>query len=208
MGMFKEILSAFGFTIDSGIPAPLDGGLINRTWPFSYEDKRYILQKVNDHVFKDPWLIAENIQKAGAYCLHHSRDYFFIQPVKTVEGKTMIHHPEHGYFRIFPFVKNSHTFHVVSNISIAYEAALQFGKFTNVLENFNCNQLNITLKDFHNLELRYQQFEQEIGNAGSKRKDIAGKLIEFLEKNVTIVEEYKMIMNHAGFKKRVTQSRE
>ncbi|MEJ7671261.1 MAG: hypothetical protein WKF59_00685 [Chitinophagaceae bacterium] len=49
--------------------------------------------------------------------------------MQSVDGKDLIKSKEE-YFRIFPFVKNSHTIDVVQKPEQAYEAAKQFGKFT------------------------------------------------------------------------------
>jgi len=86
----------------------------------------------------------------------------------------------------------------------AYEAAKQFGRFTKLLCHFPCEQLHITLPDFHNLSLRYQQFEKAIAEGNTARIKEAAATIEFLKNNRSIVDTSERIQKNPAFKKRVT----
>jgi Ser/Thr protein kinase RdoA (MazF antagonist) len=109
-----------------------------------------------------------------------------------------------GYFRIFPFIKNSHTIDVVNSPSQAYEAAKQFGRFTNLLSGFPVDKLKITLPDFHNLPLRHSQFETAIKEGNKERIKQSAAMISFLKDQQEIVSISKQISNNLDFKKRVT----
>ncbi len=116
----------------------------------------------------------------------------------------MFFNKDEGYFRLFPFVQGSHSKDIVQTSEEAYEAAAQFGKFTRLLSGFDVSKLKITIPDFHNLELRYQQFLQSLEKGNKERIDQSKKLIEELQGNVNIVTEYHSIINNPEFKKRVT----
>ena len=116
----------------------------------------------------------------------------------------MIFIKDEGYFRVFPFIKNSHTTDVVVSPSQAYEAAKQFGRFTNLLSAFPVDKLKITLSDFHNLPLRYAQFETAIKEGNQERIKQTSALISFLKDQHEIVTISEQITNNPDFKKRVT----
>ncbi|MEO6221009.1 MAG: aminoglycoside phosphotransferase family protein, partial [Ginsengibacter sp.] len=109
-----------------------------------------------------------------------------------------------GYFRMFPFVNGSHTVDVVQSPSQAYEAARQFGKFTNLLSGFDTSQLKITIPDFHNLSLRYQQFEYSLIHGNTERIREADKSIQNIKQHFDIVQKFEHIKSDSAFKLRVT----
>jgi Ser/Thr protein kinase RdoA (MazF antagonist) len=87
---------------------------------------------------------------------------------------------------------------------MAFEAANQFGKFTRLLSNFDATALKITLPDFHNLTLRYQQFEQALANGSTTRIQQSEKLIQAIVNNKEIVDSFENIKANPDFKLRVT----
>ena len=157
--MIKNVLATYGCSPDS-IVIPFGNGLINDTWKVEDGNKSYILQKINTGIFKHPEFISENIQSIANYLSVHHPGYYFLTPIKTLAGKDIVFIKDDGCYRMFPFVKNSHTIDVAENASQTYEAAKKFGEFTKLLANFPAEKLKITLPDFHNLSLRYKDFVQ------------------------------------------------
>jgi Ser/Thr protein kinase RdoA (MazF antagonist) len=91
---------------------------------------------------------------------------------------------------MFPFITNSHTIDMVEKPQQAYEAAKQFGRFTKFLSGFDASVLKITLPDFHNLTLRYQQFEMALETGNPERIKQSTGLIPAIKQNKRIVDEY------------------
>jgi thiamine kinase-like enzyme len=140
----------------------------------------------------------------GEYLKGNHPDHLFIYPRKTIAGDEMIFIKDEGFFRIFPFIKNSHTTDVVLSSSQAYEAAKQFGRFTNLLSAFPVDKLKITLPGFHNSPLRYVQFETAIKEGNKERIKQSATLISFLKNQHEIVTIREQISNNTDLKKRVT----
>ncbi len=151
--MPEEVLSAFGIQNETRL-SPFGSGLINHTWKVSTPSRDYILQKINPDVFKQPANIAHNIRVIAGYLQKNHPGYFFVGPVKTMDGQEMFVHPDKGFFRLFPFVNGSYTFNVAPSTQHAYEAAKQFGLFTKLLSGVPVADLKTTIPDFHNLALR------------------------------------------------------
>lgn len=204
--MLKQILQEYGLDIDKVDIKAFGSGLINNTWKVSRRDNNqaYILQRINNNVFKAPEDIASNVRLIGDYLAVHHPDYFFVRSLFTKAGDDMLHIKEHGYFRLVPFVPNSHTVDVLQNPGQAYEAAKQFGTFTSLLNEFPVQQLKVTIPDFHNLTLRYKQFLEALQAGNPERiKDCAGE-IAWLKERQYIVEHFDAMKENPAFKLRVT----
>lgn len=179
-------------------------GLINNTWKITMRNNVFILQRVNDFVFKNPTDIENNINKIATYLKHNHPEYNFIAPLKTKTEMEQVYIPSLGYFRMFPFLKNSFTLNVIETPQQAYEAATQFGKFTKMLSGFDVASLKITIPDFHNLSLRYKQFLIATNNGNNERIKLARQLIANLKSHYAIVEKFEAIKKDKNFKQRVT----
>ncbi|WEK34730.1 MAG: aminoglycoside phosphotransferase family protein [Candidatus Pseudobacter hemicellulosilyticus] len=202
--MLPSILTAFGISPDSCAITPFGSGLINHTWRIECGDKVYILQRINHQVFKQPEAIAANLTTIGRYLQQQHPGYLFTHALPTADGSsTLVVDEVHGYFRLFPFVAGSHSIDVVKSTQQAYEAALQFGRFTRLLSSLDTKLLNITLPDFHNLSLRYRQFEQAVAGAREPRRSLAGDLVRYLSAQQEIVHTYKRIVANPDFPVRV-----
>ncbi|MEO6252172.1 MAG: aminoglycoside phosphotransferase family protein [Ferruginibacter sp.] len=191
----KEILFQFGLTGDYWLNArPFGNGLINSTWMVeskSGSGPKYILQRMNTEVFKQPEDILYNIRFIGSYLEKNFPDYLFTIPCKSIWGDDFVTWGGECYYRMFPFIENSHTVDVVEKPQQAYEAAKQFGKFTKLLSAVDAYKLKITLPDFHNLTLRYQQFENALETGNKERIEQSKDLIEVVKQNRTIVDQYE-----------------
>ena len=200
---FETIFKEFGIGRNASIK-PFGSGLINNTWLISDNGNDFILQRINTNVFKNPFDIATNIHLICDYLKTKHPGYLFPCPRKTVAGDYMTTIKAEGYFRVFPFIKNSHTVDVVNSPSQANEAAKQFGRFTNLLSGFPIDQLKITLPDFHNLPLRYSEFETAIKEGNRERIKESTTSIHFLKEQSEIVTISERINNNPDFKRRVT----
>jgi Ser/Thr protein kinase RdoA (MazF antagonist) len=144
----------------------------------------------------------ENCRMLSGYFETNHPDYLFVSPVLSKDGQNFVQE-ENNYYRLFPFIENSYSCDTVSVPSLAHEAAKQFGKFTRLLSDFDPVQLHVTLPDFHNLTLRYQQFESALLKGNNQRIDQTAENISFLKKQQEIVEIYERIQNNPSFKLRV-----
>jgi Ser/Thr protein kinase RdoA (MazF antagonist) len=202
--MISSVLAEYGLDHKEIIVETLTSGLINRTWKVTKGNQSFILQKINHHVFKKPMELADNIRMIDQYLMEHSPSYLFVSPIKSVQQKELVHDAHEGYFRLFPFVAGSHTIDVVSSPEQAYEASLQFGKFTKLLSKFNADKLHITIPDFHNLTLRYHQFEDSLKNGNAERIKQSAEFIAEIKKHYHIVDAYEKVKVDSQIRHRVT----
>jgi len=116
----------------------------------------------------------------------------------------MIYLKDEGFFRLFPFVAGSHSKDVAETPEQAYEASVQFGRFTKLLAGLDVSKLRITIPCFHDLELRYEQFLQALEKGNKQRIKQSEDLIRLLVGYSDIVTEYRNIKLNNAFKLRVT----
>ena len=202
--MIDEILQAYGIDPRHSEVESLTSGLINNTWKVSSGDDVYIVQRINHQVFKKPFEVAANIRMIDRFLKEHSPSYLFVSPVANLHGEDILYDDSRGYFRVFPYIKGSHTINAVASPTQAFEAALQFGKFTRLLSGFDAGLLHITITDFHNLTLRYRQFETALANGDRERIKQSSPLIAEIRKYAGIVDAYEKIRKNTAVKQRVT----
>jgi Ser/Thr protein kinase RdoA (MazF antagonist) len=196
----QEIFSLYGWKVNSY--APINQGLINSTYSIQTQNGNYILQSINNSVFKSPSAIDDNINAISKYLQKYHPHYLFTNLVPTLNGDTLVNW-EGAYYRAFHKIEG-YALSVLENGNQVEQAAMQFAGFTNVLKNFNVAQLKDTLPDFHNLNLRYHQFTEAIIKGNAQRITDTQDAISFLASHKKYVEIYNHFIKHAEVKKRVT----
>ncbi|MDI9365530.1 MAG: aminoglycoside phosphotransferase family protein [Flavobacterium sp.] len=183
--------------------SPIESGLINHTYKVVTPNGKFVLQQVNTNVFKQPLAIDANMQLLKHQLANAQPNYLCVTPIAGIDGNTL-HQVNHQYFRAFRFIEGSHTVATVNTPKQAYEAAKAFAKFTAVCNAIDANALQETLPNFHNLPLRYQQFEAALHIANDERLKTCKTLIEALQTQQTIVNKYEAFIAHPNAIKRVT----
>jgi len=201
--VIESALVEFGIQANLCRIEPLVSGLINRTWKVKCGKDTFILQQINDNIFKHPFKIADNIKRINIYLNRHNPDYLFVSPLDSLAKMELVHLENEGYFRLFPFIVGSHTINVVSSPEQAFEAAFQFGRFTHLLSGFDAGSLNTTIPDFHNLSLRYAQYENSLRTGNPNRIKTAKHLIDELKAYTSILTVFEKIQIDPHIKKRV-----
>ncbi|MBX2921253.1 MAG: aminoglycoside phosphotransferase family protein [Chitinophagaceae bacterium] len=204
--MLQQVLAVYGLQMSELDVKSFGSGLINNTWKVSRynSDEAYILQRINHQVFKSPENIAYNTRLIGNYLAEHHPDYLFVRTMNTRSGDDIHFVEGEGYFRLVPFVKDSHTVDVVQTPGQAYEAARQFGRFTFLLKDFPVEKLKVTIPDFHNLTLRYNQFLQAVQNGNVSRIKESAAEIQWLKEQDYIVKRFDAMKHNPDFRLRVT----
>lgn len=202
--LLSPVLFQYGISYDQAIVTSFGKGLINYTWKVEAGDRHYILQRINETVFKNPHDIAYNIRLLSDYLKRNFPGYHFVAPITSKEGRDVVEVSSGGVFRLFPFVPGSYTHDVVRTAGEAFEAAVQFGRFTASLNDFDAGSLKTTIPSFHDLALRYDQFQSSLLTATDARLKEADDLIKAALGYYKIVAEYKHILSDKDFKTRVT----
>lgn len=198
----QKILFQFGIENVQAI-TPLGNGLINKTHKVLAEEE-FVLQKINTNVFKNAKAIFHNQNLLENYLAENNENYKIVIACKTNAVNNFYEDAENNFYRVAPFIKNSHTKDVVQNAEQAYEAAAAFGKFTCAFENLNVAGLILVIPNFHDITLRYNQFLTAIKNGNETRIKQSDKEIKKLLDYSHIAKKYEAILQDKNWKTRVT----
>jgi Ser/Thr protein kinase RdoA (MazF antagonist) len=197
------ILQAFG--IDSPILSyrPLGHGLIHATWQITTADNNYVLQRLNTSVFTNPQAVADNIRSISDHLAAKNIPQPFLQPIATKHNGDLLPH-EGQVYRLFYFINGGHSLDAVDTPQQAYEAARQFGRFTQQLYDMNVEELHITLPFFHDLGHRCEVFRHTLLQGDPDRLLKATSLIETLKQHNDIEQQYHAFVANPDCLLRVT----
>ncbi len=146
----------------------LCNGHINTTYRACYRtedgaEDRYILQRINDYVFKDPVMVMKNVEKVTRHIRWKTmrrRKNTAGQPLTLYPargGRNYINLPEEGgLWRCYNNIEGTHTYDVVENTRQAYQAGYAFGSFQELISDMNPEDLRESIPDFHNTPKRYE----------------------------------------------------
>ena len=160
----------------------LTGGLIHKTFKISFSNhEAYILQSINDLVFKDPNGLMNNISLIANHLKSKNYPLKILEPIASPNG--FLEKDQYGnYWRAFPFYRNSLVLEKVTNPKHVFEAAKAFGLFLKFLDGIDLKNIKETIPKFHNLDHRLMHFEQAINNAKKETKSTAKEAIETILK--------------------------
>jgi Ser/Thr protein kinase RdoA (MazF antagonist) len=165
----QQIASEFAIQGNILDVKPLGNGLINDTFRvFTDGPDDYVLQRINNAIFKDVDLLQHNIECATAHIRRKGGFTLTFLPCKAT-GKTYWTDGE-TYWRVSVFIKDSYTYDTV-NPEYSYCAGKAFGNFEAMLADIP-ETLGETIPDFHNMELRARQLREAV------QADKAGRMAQ------------------------------
>jgi hypothetical protein len=168
------------------------GGHINDTYFATYahagEHRRYVHQRINVVVFRDPTALTHNI----AAVTRHVREKLIARGTPDVErrvlrllptrdGSDMLATAQGDYWRTYPYVEGTVCYGTARTTHDAFSAARAFGEFAALLADFPSASLAETLPHFHDTPARFAALvtaiEADAHNRAVLAKDeIAGAL--------------------------------
>ena len=144
--------------------APTGNGHINDTYFVVTDSARYILQRINTHVFRSPDQLMHNIKAVTEFM--RSR----LQVITTREGG-LFTVTQSGCWRMMTYIENSFTCESVDDPEQFREIGRAYGSFIQGLAGFPAEDLYETIEGFHDTRRRFEQLMLacEADPAGRKR---------------------------------------
>lgn len=167
-------------------------GHINDTYMVTTEAasgdiRRYVLQRINHHVFQNPAQVMENmaavtqhlrtkVTEAGG---NPEREALTLVP--TVDGQTWTQTPDGDYWRACLYIEGASTYNEATP-QLFYNAGKAFGEFMKLLDDFPAETLHETIPQFHDTRKRYNDLMQAVEKDAAGRADEVLAEIEFARK--------------------------
>lgn len=159
---------------------PYGNGHINDTYCLvtklgNGEQKRYILQRMNRNIFKNPVELMENVSNVTAYVRKQieknggdpQRETLNIVPTK--DGKQYYLDSTGEYWRVYHFIENAICLDAAEKPEDFYESAVAFGQFQKLLADYPAHTLHEIIPNFHNTVDRFANLEKAI------QEDVCGR---------------------------------
>ena len=196
---------------------PYGSGHINDTYVVicnhNGECVRYILQKINHYVFKDPAGLMENIMRVTEH-IHNklksektsdlSRRVMTV--ISTKDDRSYYKDSEGNFWRLYTFIENARTFDLPESLDHIYEAARAFGVFEKMLLDLPGPPLHETIAGFHNGPERFRTFKQAVEDDVCNRAEGVKNEIEFLLKNGWIFDVSPQLVESGRIPVRITHN--
>lgn len=179
-------------------------GLINNSYKVFCELKPDIfLQRINKNVFVRPQDVQKNYIHIWEYAELESADIYLPSPV-YLDASNSLYMDENGEFwRAFELIDNSSTVRAPQTASQARSVATTFGRFTAAFSDMNIELLAEVIPGFHDLNLRYSQFEESLQTELYERMAVAVDLVKELKQRERYKHFYDIITESGEFPKRV-----
>ena len=158
------------------------GGHITASWLVTVlgdapRGRRYLLQRLNTHVFTRPALVMENVARvtgflADTLASEPDAERRALRLVPTRDGAMWHVDGAGGWWRVFHFVEGTVTRETARSADEAYEAARAFGRFQRALGTWSSPRLHETIPGFHDTPGRVAALER------AAARDAAGRVHE------------------------------
>lgn len=182
---------------------PYGSGHINDTFAAVFQQadgsrRRYILQRMNHEIFKDPEALMENINNVTSFLRKKiveaggdpERETLNVVPAK--DGKSFFKDSIGSYWRGYVFIEGATSYDKVEKPEHFYQSAVAFGNFQKLLADYPAATLHETIPDFHNTTVRFETFKKAVQeDVMGRAKDVQAE-IDFA---MTREEDASVLMN-------------
>src|SRR5438105_9611660 len=164
-------------------------GHINETYTATYDQGgtrvRYIHQKINRNVFKNPAGVMKNVMRVTTHLrkkqeARNVRDATrrSLVVIPTRDGKSFYANGGNEVWRTFVFVEGVETYEAVQTPEQAFQAGRAFGEFQHLLVDLPGERLLETIPFFHDTRRRFTALQEAIAQDRFNRAKDAKPEIE------------------------------
>jgi Ser/Thr protein kinase RdoA (MazF antagonist) len=192
-------------------------GHINETYTATYDQGgtrvRYIHQKINRNVFKNPAAVMDNVMRVTTHLrkaqeAHKVRDVTrrSLIVIPTRDGKSFYQNAEKEVWRTFVFIEGVESYESVQSPRQAWQAGHAFGQFQQLLVDLPGKRLFETIPDFHHTRKRFSALQKAISSDPCNRAVEARVEIEFALQREAVVDVILEAMTRKRIPERITHN--
>jgi Ser/Thr protein kinase RdoA (MazF antagonist) len=196
------IAREFSLSGEIASASPYGSGHINDTFKVDVNAdggrRRYVLQRINHHVFRRPDELMANVERVCAHAYAKLKkagvpeaERRTLRLIPTHTGKTWHIDAAGNRWRCYDFIEGATGHDVIRAPEQAYAAAKSFGAFQALLSDLPGSRLHETIPDFHHTPSRFARFREALakdaqGRAGLAVPEIAFALARAQDVNVVV----------------------
>ena len=168
----KAIIDRFDFPGELIECLEIKTGHINRTYRLRFDQSGnaadYVLQRINNYVFRKPWEVMENVQLVTEHIRAAMRargidpENRVLKLVSVKTGGAMVEDGENGFWRAYEFIRHAVTIDRIENPGQFRQIGAAFGQFQGLLSDFPIERLHDTIPHFHDTRKRVGDFERSV----------------------------------------------
>ena len=183
MDTLHEALEAYAWKEPPSTAKRYGKGHINVTYVIPGADgERYILQRVNKNVFKQPVELMENVAAVTNYLSARTEDpRRCLRLIATKDGENFFTDSEGDYWRMYLFITDSICLQQAESGEDFRQSAIAFGEFQNQLRDFPAHTLHEVIPKFHDTKDRYRLFHEAVqADQAGRAKDVQEEIAFYL----------------------------
>ncbi len=213
----RSVAARFQIHGDFREAAPYGSGHINDTYAAVFDQAgspmRYIFQRVNHNVFKDPAGLMDNVERVTGHIRHKlevvgadqiSRRVLTLVP--THYGQRWDADAEGNHWRCYFFIERAKTYDQIQSPRQAFAAARAFGEFQQQLADLPAPRLRDTIPNFHHTRSRFDDLRRAIDEDACNRAAGVKGDIEFALRHEPLVDVLLGLQARGLLPERVTHN--
>jgi len=195
----------------------IESGHINSTYRATFETadggrQRYILQRINEKVFKDPVAVMRNVE-----CVTRHINWKVLRVKKDLGGQTLnlypgrggrswVIGPNGGVWRCYNSIEGCVTYDIIENTRQAYQAARAFGSFQDLVSDLPASEIEETIPDFHHTRKRFERLMRVADADPHGRAGSVGEELEFVRRREESVDVVLDLLATHAIPRRITHN--
>ena len=174
---------------ESASVVPFVGGHINASYLIALDDQpRYLLQRINEHVFPRPELVAANVERVVEHVAPPGDPSALVPRLAPADdGARHVRDAAGGWWRSWEFVLGTETRQAPTRVDEAYDAARAFGDLQRRLSTLPGPRLAEPIPGFHDTRARLRAFERAV------ESDLAGRVPVVQDEIAALVDRASLV---------------
>ena len=212
-----EITSHFQMPGDYISHRPCGNGHINDTFVAAFSQGgnrvRYIVQRINQLVFKQPEIVMDNIIRVTTHLADKMRSanepelHRRVLTLIPCRKGNLWHCDDTGnHWRAYIYIEGASAHDHVDSPVLAREAARSFGGFQQALVDLPGPRLRDTIPNFHNARVRFNTFREAVDNDAADRVATCQHDIDWIMEREEIVDVLLDLHRRGDLPERITHN--
>ena len=138
----------------------------------SIEEKHFVLQRINTHVFREPKLIMQNMRAFTEHMHRRAQDegHHWRMPRVLIskDGGDFYVDTDNNFWRAINYIHGAQSFNTIKDIRHAREVGHALGMFQYLISDLPISRLADTLEGFHIMPRYLQNFDRVVSLNGFK----------------------------------------